>query len=109
MKALFTRITGPGMVHPKVTAALVIKKTKSKRVEAERVCADNVRPQFDSSYPWEKRAFTPLDFYSGELQHLLRTPGEHAVHTTLSLFACSISTIPSCKSILVIPKAAARP
>lgn len=73
-KALFTRITGPGMVHPKVTSALDIDAIESKpegrRVNAVHVCAGRTtEATFDPSYPWEKRALTWLDFYAGEEQY----------------------------------------
>lgn len=84
-RALFTRVTGPGMVHPTVTAAIDEpaasattatpgkaatpgKRGKRGKVELTAnasVGAASGRAAFDPSYPWEKRAWTPLDFYAG--------------------------------------------
>lgn len=75
-KALFSRVTGPGMVAPTLTAAAeepakagAGKGAGAVEVSAQAGGAARAKPAriaFDPSYPWEKRAFTPLDFYAGE-------------------------------------------
>lgn len=78
-KALFSRVTGPGMVPPGLTAALEepacakaagAKHGKGAAVQLSAAAGSAARAParaaFDASYPWEKRAFTPLDFYAGE-------------------------------------------
>lgn len=74
-KALFSRVTGPGMVAPSITAALEEPAGGKKRGRGVEVRADastaatkttpGGRAVFDAEYPWEKRAWTALDFYAG--------------------------------------------
>jgi hypothetical protein len=74
VKALFTRITGPGMVHPKFTAeGDPGTKLAHKRVTGV-ACAHPTEMKFDPSYPWEKRAFAPLDLYAAFQLFLVVNP-----------------------------------
>lgn len=112
-KALFTRITGPGMVHPKVTSALKIdaieSKPKGRRANAVHVCAGSTtEATFDPSYPWEKRALTWLDFYAGEEQYQVAASRLTEVANTPICF-CSCSILPGCESMSVISQANGRP